>query len=128
MGEFLLRCLQDRLVATQLHMAANGITRYGLSQGAIKSCLVPVPPIPEQHEIVDHLQVATRDLTLAISKAQSEIDLLREYRTRLITDVVTGQLDVSQLDLGDFETIEMSVESGAIDAEYEEEPELAEVN
>lgn len=93
-GEFLLRCLQDRLIATQLHVAANGITRYGLSQGSIKSCLIPVPPVDEQEELVAHLLEATRDLTLAISKAQSEMDLIREYRTRLVADVVTGQLDV----------------------------------
>ncbi len=31
-----------------------------------------------------------------IAQAQSEIDLLREYRTRLIADVVTGKLDVRQ--------------------------------
>ncbi len=102
-GEFLLRCLQDRLIATQLHVAANGITRYGLSQDSIKSCLVPVPPLQEQQELVTHLMGATRDLTLAITKAQAEIDLIREYRTRLVADVVTGQLDVRHLDLPEIE-------------------------
>lgn len=95
-GEFLLRCLQERLIATQLHVSANGITRYGLSQGSIKSCLIPVPPIGEQAALVNHLMEATQDLTLAVSKAQAEIDLIREYRTRLVADVVTGQLDVRE--------------------------------
>ena len=102
-GEFLLRCLQDRLIATQLHIAANGTTRYGLSQGSIKSCLIPVPPFEEQGHLVTHLMEATRDLTLAISKTQAEIDLIREHRTRLVADVVTGQLDVRHLDLPEFE-------------------------
>ncbi|MBN8691235.1 MAG: restriction endonuclease subunit S [Armatimonadetes bacterium] len=117
-GEFLLRCLQDRLIATQLHVAANGITRYGLSQGSIKSCLIPVPPLGEQGELVSHLMEATRDLTLAISKAQAEIDLIREYRTRLVADVVTGQLDVRHLDLPEVE--ESLIE--AIDAVESDDP------
>ena len=42
------------------------------------------------------IEVATHDLNDAISAARREIDLLREYRTRLIADVVTGKLDVRE--------------------------------
>lgn len=120
-GEFLLRCLQDRLIATQLHVAANGITRYGLSQGSIKSCLVPVPPLEEQGHLVNHLMEATRDLTLAISKMQVEIDLIREYRTRLVADVVTGQLNVRHLDLPEVEeSLIEAIDAGDEDEELEE--------
>ena len=38
----------------------------------------------------------TASLASTISSAQREIDLLREYRTRLIADVVTGKLDVRE--------------------------------
>ena len=41
-----------------------------------------------------YLDKATADIDTAIDKAQRQIDLLREYRTRLIADVVTGQVDV----------------------------------
>lgn len=40
------------------------------------------------------LDAATANLDKAIDAARCEIDLLREYRTRLIADVVTGKLDV----------------------------------
>ena len=40
--------------------------------------------------------MATHDLNDAISAARREIDLLREYRTRLIANVVTGKLDVRE--------------------------------
>ncbi len=127
-GEFLLRCLQDRLIATQLHVAANGITRYGLSQGSIKSCLIPVPPLVEQGELVSHLMEATRDLTLAISKAQAEIDLIREYRTRLVADVVTGQLDVRHLDLPEVEeSLIEAIDADTDDGDDSEEGEDGEV-
>ena len=44
--------------------------------------------------IVRYLDKATADIDTAIDHARRQIDLLREYRTRLIADVVTGKLDV----------------------------------
>lgn len=52
------------------------------------------PPIAEQQEIVTHIESETQHISAAIGRAQQEITLLREYRTRLIADVVTGKLDV----------------------------------
>jgi type I restriction enzyme S subunit len=52
------------------------------------------PPLPEQMTIVKYLDGATMNLDKAIDAARGHIDLLREYRTRLIADVVTGKLDV----------------------------------
>ena len=51
-------------------------------------------PLAEQTAIVAHLDKATADIDTAIDRAHREIALLSEYRTRLIADVVTGQLDV----------------------------------
>ncbi|MDO8725730.1 MAG: restriction endonuclease subunit S [Candidatus Methanoperedens sp.] len=98
-GEFLLRCFQDRLLVTQLHIQANGITRYGLSQQAIKDCLVPVPPVNDQFAICKILKSELLGLNVAKVKALREIDLLREFRIRLISDVVTGKLDVRGVEL-----------------------------
>ncbi len=54
------------------------------------------PPHDEQLKIVESIQVETADLDTAISRLEGEINLLREYRTRLVADVVTGKLDVSE--------------------------------
>ena len=54
----------------------------------------PLPPLPEQTAIVEYLHKATADTDAAINHARREIELLKEYRTRLIADVVTGKLDV----------------------------------
>ena len=40
------------------------------------------------------------DLNTAISRLEREIELLREYRTRLVADVVTGKLDVREVAAG----------------------------
>jgi restriction endonuclease S subunit len=55
---------------------------------------LPLPPKDEQKAIVKHVFNHQSKIDLAIDRARSEIDLIREYRTRLIADVVTGKLDV----------------------------------
>jgi len=81
------------------------------------------PPIEEQKTILAHIQAKTAEIDQAIIRAQREIELMREYRTRLISDVVTGQVDVrnmkcegGSLNEDEFEDIE----------EVEEEIELPE--
>ncbi|AKB45025.1 restriction endonuclease subunit S [Methanosarcina vacuolata] len=54
------------------------------------------PPIVEQQAILDKIYNATSELEHAIHAYNQGISLLREYRTRLIADVVTGKLDVRE--------------------------------
>ncbi len=55
---------------------------------------LPIPPLEEQQAICSFLSAELATLHAAISRLNREIDLLREYRTRLVADVVTGKLDV----------------------------------
>ena len=57
---------------------------------------VPVPPAAEQRAIVNLLGEATARVDRAVDRARRETSLLREYRTRLIADIVTGKLDVRE--------------------------------
>ena len=52
------------------------------------------PPLPEQETLARFLDTQLTKIDRAISGVRCQIDLLREYRTRLISDVVTGKLDV----------------------------------
>ena len=52
------------------------------------------PPFEEQVAIVEHLGNATAETANLINRAHRQIDLMNEYRSRLIADVVTGKLDV----------------------------------
>ncbi len=56
--------------------------------------IAPLPPLPEQQAIAEYLAQATAVIGAAIARARRQIELAEEYRTRLINDVVTGQLDV----------------------------------
>jgi len=57
---------------------------------------VPLPPVREQVRINEHLKRELAGLNSAVARLEREVDLLREYRTRLVADVVTGKLDVRE--------------------------------
>lgn len=65
-----------------------------LTQNDLKNLFLPVPPSTEQAEIASYLRSATSDINDGIARLEREIDLLREYRTRLFADVVTGKVEV----------------------------------
>jgi type I restriction enzyme S subunit len=63
------------------------------------SLRIPFPPLPEQAAIVEYLDNSFAEIDAIIDRARREIDLLREFRSRLISDVVTGKLDVRGVEL-----------------------------
>ena len=67
---------------------------------------VPVPPLNEQEAIARFLGRMIGKLSKAASLAHRQIDLLHEYRTRLISDVVTGKVDVRCPAGADVEAVE----------------------
>lgn len=60
----------------------------------VKNFRIALPPLEEQDRILGELQTATAEQDFVIERIRSEIALIREYRDRLIADVVTGQVDV----------------------------------
>jgi restriction endonuclease S subunit len=68
-----------------------------LSRAKLGAFSIPCPPLPEQTAIVEYLDAQTANIDAAIEASGREIDLLREYRTRLISDVVTGKVDVREV-------------------------------
>lgn len=66
----------------------------GIDRKDLFDIFVAHPPVAEQRAIVDAIERDGRAFDEAIAAAEREIALIREYRTRLIADVVTGKLDV----------------------------------
>ena len=93
-GRFLHRAFESRAVAHQLHVAATGVIRYGLSHSAIKSVRLAVPPLAEQAAIVRFLDHADRRISRYIAAKEKLIALLDEYKQALVHRAVTGQIDV----------------------------------
>jgi type I restriction enzyme S subunit len=74
----------------------SGSTKGALTCEDLKRFKVALPPLSEQTPLVEHISAETQTLSSAISRLHREIELLREYRTRLVADVVTGKLDVRE--------------------------------
>lgn len=86
---------------------AQEVTRY--SKGVWSSRLrlypegffevqLPIPPLAEQHEIVNHIKAETEKIDVLQKQVSSTIELLQERRTALISAAVTGQLEVPTSD------------------------------
>ena len=56
--------------------------------------LMLYPPVEEQNQIVEYLDDMEEKTEKTISKYQKQIELLQEYRTALISEAVTGKIDV----------------------------------
>ena len=80
--------LTDRVTA-----ASIGTAYPAIAESRLGSFHVAIPPLDEQAAIVEHLDQASSSIAAAIARARRQIELLEEYRTRLIADVVTGQVD-----------------------------------
>lgn len=75
------------------HAMGTGI-RLTLSFDELKRQIIPIPPIEEQNAIVEYIESKTNKIDTMIEALKAEIDRLTEYKQRLISDVVTGQIDV----------------------------------
>ena len=88
------------LVAAYGHLRAisddSGSTKGAITCEDLKRFKIAIPPRSEQDELIEQIRAQTHGLDSAISRLTSEIELLREYRTRLVADVVTGKLDVRE--------------------------------
>ena len=95
--EFLAAALNSTRCYEQSQLFTRGATNQDLGLGRMKGIKLPVPPaLAEQRAIAGHLRTGLGQVLEAISATRREIRLLREYRTRLIADVVTGKLDVRE--------------------------------
>jgi type I restriction enzyme S subunit len=128
----LLAVLQCRYVQRQVQDTWSYGTQPNLSMAAMERLMVALPPIDEQVPLLAHIDAATRVPNAAIERSQREVALLREYRTRLIADVVTGKLDVREAaarlpdELAEPERIDEQADDSADAEEPDTEPEEVE--
>ena len=94
LGQYLYWSLLCREVVSQLHVRANGVTRFGLSRGAVASIRIPVPPPSEQAAIARFLDHATSRIDRYIRAKKKLIALLEEQQHATINEAVSGQTDV----------------------------------
>lgn len=94
MSEFLLYAIYDEPARRFISAATNGSTVGHLRVGDVGAIPLRVPALSVQREAVDELRKITDTVTRAVERIDREVILLQEFRTRLVADVVTGQVDV----------------------------------
>ena len=81
---------------TQVSEGAKGTTMEGLNMQILGRLYLAIPSVDEQDAILATVAAETTQLQRAIDAANRSVSFLREYRTRMIADVVTGKLDVRE--------------------------------
>lgn len=82
---------------TQIRQSVKGVKVFSITQAILKNVSTWFPPKSEQKSISDFLTIETEKIDSIISKAKEEIELLKEYKTALISEVVTGKVDVREI-------------------------------
>jgi type I restriction enzyme S subunit len=105
---FLYRQLSSPAIAGQFGALVRGAALKQVSVGRVRGLRVVVPPLEEQAAIAQYIDGHIVGLDRAVLAIKRDIGLLREYRPRLIADVVTGKLDVRGVDLSVLDETEKS--------------------
>lgn len=93
-GEFLFRFIQTSNVAIYFENNSNGVTRFGLGKPKIENLYVVLPTIEEQSTIIEYINYQSELIDKSVSKIKLVIEKLQTYRQSLISEAVTGKIDV----------------------------------
>ncbi len=84
-------CLSFR---NQIRNKVKGVKVFSITQSILKDTFVLLPDLESQHQIANYLDQQTAKIDHAIQLKQQQIDKLKEYKTVLINDVVTGKVKI----------------------------------
>lgn len=88
--------MNSRYYRNQVEQAISGAEGMAnnLPLSSLRDFIFAIPSTNEAAAIAAYLDGETAECLATVSRLEREIELLREYRTRLVADVVTGKLDV----------------------------------
>lgn len=97
--------IQALSVRNYFSSQTNIVIRASLSQNLLKRLPVPLPPITEQKRIANYLDRICAQIDSAITNFTQQIDTLKELKACLISDAVTGKIDVRNIPVPEQEKI-----------------------
>lgn len=93
-NSYMFQSIQSSLFKNQVETSWTFGTQPNIGMGALENLWIAIPPISEQEQIDIFLKNELAKFDLILAKTQQEIELLKEYKTALISEVVTGKVDV----------------------------------
>lgn len=120
--EYFHYAIRSKVYVNFFAQASDGIRvgQWDLSINKMKEIPFIVPPVDEQKAIVEYIPVAFAKYDEAIAKLAEEVDILHELRNKLISDVVTGQIDVRDIEVPDFEYVEETEDESDDDSDEDD--------
>ena len=92
--KFLYYQLMTELFQEHVELTKTGTTFFGITQEAVGNYEMLLPPVDEQIEIVNFIEDKIGQLEMLLSKSGLSIEKLKLYRQSLISEAVTGRIDV----------------------------------
>lgn len=95
-SRFLKYFLDSSFIWDQINTVIVGATRPALGIQQIRKFVILFPPLPEVEEVVDYLDIVTKRINHLIESHSMIIDKIKEYRQSIISEAVTGKIDVRE--------------------------------
>lgn len=130
-ADFLEQKLRSKRVIDLINSSTFGAKMPRADWTFIGNLKFAYPPADEQQKILEHIQEKSAEIDQAIIRAEREIELMREYRTRLISDVVTGQVDVRGIEVPEVaedELLALDEDTGESDDVIDDEGDMDETD
>lgn len=123
--EYFHYAIRSKVYVNFFAQASDGIRvgQWDLQMDKMKEIPFIVPPADEQIAIVEHIKNTLPKYDVAIEKLTEEIETLEEYKAKLISDVVTGKIDVRDVEIPDYEVVDEDIDSDVDNDEDSEENE-----
>ena len=93
-NKFFIYFFDSNIAQQQIFESSQKTSVTNLHLEKIKELIIPIPSLSEQQLIVEFLDNEIDRINIIITKVNNEIELLKEYKTALISEVVTGKVDV----------------------------------
>ena len=87
-------CISSNFIDSVVALS-KGISYPAITASELLNLFIPVPPLSEQKQIVSYLDTKCSKIEKLIANINKEIERIKEYKQRLISDVVTGQIKVN---------------------------------
>lgn len=97
--------------------------RWRMPAVNFKNFVIPLPPLEEQKQIVEAIKPIQDETNRTVENILNQIELLQEMKASLISDVVTGKVDIRSVAIPDFEYVEEITISNGDESEEAEEQE-----
>lgn len=120
-GKYLFYYLKSDIFVQEISQLVKINTQGNIGIDSLKKTHIVIPRIDEQQQIVSYLDTQTERLDAAITNKQQQIQTLQEFKTRLISDVVTGKIDVRGIEIPEYEYFSDTSEEETEDSDDEQE-------